>query len=97
MRISQDSDQCVMDLPLLLFRYADVGLDARTPAPMAVLELMACKCVKTCKLPDCFCLTNNLKCMEMCKLQTCTNPREEKEDGVEDEVALTLDYDDDDD
>ncbi|KAJ8364810.1 hypothetical protein SKAU_G00136410 [Synaphobranchus kaupii] len=62
------------------------------PAPMAVLELMACKCGRPCKLPDCSCLANKLKCTEMCKLQTCTNQREEDV-----EVAVTLDdYDDDD-
>ena len=61
------------------------------PAPFAVLELMACKCVRTCKLPDCSCLANKLKCTEMCKLQTCSNQKEEEED----EVTL-IDYDDDD-
>ena len=89
-----------MDLTLILFRYADVGLDARTPSTNGCPRAAgprACKCFKTCKLPDCSCLTNNLKCTEMCKLQTCTNQREEKEDEVEDEVALTLDDDDDDD
>ena len=63
------------------------------PAPMAVLELMACKCVKTCRLPGCPCLTNNFKCTEMCKLQTCTNQRVEEDE----EAAFTVDYDGDDD
>ena len=51
------------------------------PAPMAVLELMACKyvkackCVKTCRLQGCACLTNNFNFTEMCKIQTCTNQR----------------------
>ena len=61
------------------------------PAPIAVLALMACKCVRTCKLPDCSCLDNKLKCTQMCKLQTCSNQKEE-----EDEVQL-IDYDDTDD
>ena len=34
----------------------------------------------TCKLPDCSCLANKLKCTEMCKLQICSNQREEEED-----------------
>lgn len=61
---------------------------------MAVLEFMACKCQRTCKLPDCSYLANKLKCTDMCKLQNCTNQREEEEHV---EVAVTLDnYDDDD-
>lgn len=70
-------------------RYAVVVLVQGPPAPMAVLELMGCKCGKTFS-PGCSCLTNNFKCTEMYKLQTCTNQRVEDED----EVAFTLDYDD---
>ena len=44
-----------------------------TPAPEVVLELLACKCSRVCKLPDCTCLVNGLTCTDMCKLQTCTN------------------------
>ncbi|KAG0722326.1 hypothetical protein GWK47_044675 [Chionoecetes opilio] len=43
------------------------------PAPEVVLELLACKCSRVCKLPDCACLVNGLTCTDMCKLQTCTN------------------------
>lgn len=64
------------------------------PAPLAVLELMACKCARTCKLPDCTCLANRLKCTEMCKLQTCTNQREEEDADVDVEL---LDYENDED
>lgn len=64
------------------------------PAPMAVLELMACKCSRTCKLPDCSCLANKLKCTEMCKLQTCSNQREEDTDVMK---LVEDDGDDDDD
>ena len=39
------------------------------------------KCVRSCKLPDCTCLANGLKCTDMCKLQTCNNqPAEDDED-----------------
>ena len=44
-----------------------------SPAPEAVLQLLACKRVRTCKLPDCTCLANGLKCTDMCRLQTCDN------------------------
>lgn len=43
------------------------------PAPEVVLELLACKCSRVCKLPSCTCLGNGLVCTDMCKLQTCTN------------------------
>ncbi len=42
-----------------------------SPAPDAVLELLACKCVRSCKLPQCTCLSNGLKYTDMCRLQTC--------------------------
>ncbi len=56
--------------------------------------LMACKCSRTCKLPDCSCLANKLKCTEMCKLQTCSNQREEEEEDTD--VMKLVEYDDDD-
>jgi len=33
-----------------------------SPAPDAVLQLLSCKCVRSCKLPVCTCLNNGLKC-----------------------------------
>ena len=50
------------------------------PAPEVVLELLACKCRRSCKLPDCTCLANGLTCTSMCKLQTCSNQTEEQTD-----------------
>ena len=47
------------------------------PAPQAVLELLSCQCSRICKLPGCTCLTNGLKCTDLCRLQDCTNRREE--------------------
>jgi len=29
--------------------------------------------LKKCKAPKCVCITNNLKCTDMCKLQDCDN------------------------
>ena len=52
-----------------------------TPAPDAVLQLLSCKCVRSCKLPDCTCLANGLKCTDMCKVQICNNlPVEDEEE-----------------
>lgn len=62
------------------------------PAPLAVLELLACTCVRTCKLPGCSCLSNKLKCTEMCRLQTCSNKMEEE---VVDEYTQECDSDED--
>ena len=50
-----------------------------SPAPDAVLQLLSCKCVRSCKMPDCTCLSNGLKCTDMCKLQTCNNQPVEKD------------------
>ena len=50
---------------------------------------MACKCARSCKLPECTCLAAGLKCMDMCKLKTCGNQKPDEE-----EPDLTLDYSD---
>jgi len=44
-----------------------------SPAPNAVLEMLSCSCSKTCKAPDCPCVSNMLKCSDMCKLRGCEN------------------------
>ena len=62
-----------------------------SPAPEAVLQLLACKCERTCKLPDCTCLANGLKCTDMCRLQTCDNQPNEDEFDVDLEVSDTDD------
>ncbi len=54
-----------------------------SPAPDAVLQLLSCKCKRSCKLPDCTCLSNGLKCTDMCKLQTCSNQPSEEEPTAE--------------
>jgi len=54
------------------------------PAPDAVLDLLSCKCSRSCKLPSCTCLSNKLACTSMCKFQTCNNQKkQEKEMRVE--------------
>lgn len=50
-----------------------------SPAPDAVLQFLSCRCVRSCKLPDCTCLSNGLKCTNLCKLQTCGNQCSEEE------------------
>ena len=56
------------------------------PAPDAVLELLACKCVRSCKLPKCTCIANGLACTNMCKLQSCSNQKQHEDE--DDSVAL---------
>ncbi|KAG0713846.1 hypothetical protein GWK47_015283 [Chionoecetes opilio] len=42
-----------------------------SPAPDAFMQLLSCKCVRSCGTPKCTCLSNGLKCTDMCRLQTC--------------------------
>ena len=59
------------------------------PAPEAVLDLLACNCTKKCSFPLCMCLTNGLRCTDMCKLTecekqaTCVESSDEDEDDME--------------
>ena len=46
-------------------------------------------CTRSCRLPNCSCLANGLKCTDMCRLSECDNRREEQ--------AVTVDVDADDD
>ena len=43
------------------------------PAPKAVLDLLACNCSTSCKLNNCSCKKNGLKCTKMCKKKNCKN------------------------
>ena len=49
------------------------------PAPAVTLEFLSCSCARSCKLPSCTCLTNGLKCTDMCRLRDCNNGAEEEE------------------
>ena len=49
-----------------------------SPAPDAVLELLACKRVRSCELPKCTCMSNGLACTEMCKLQSWNNHKQQE-------------------
>ena len=62
-RMEKEDDQ-----PMLVIDWMD-----RVPAPEAVLDLLSCLCSRSCKLPSCVCLTNGLKCTDMCRLRNCTN------------------------
>lgn len=48
-----------------------------SPAPEAVLQLLSCNCSRKCKLPECQCMANGLKCTHLCKLRTCENQPQE--------------------
>ena len=43
------------------------------PAPQVVMELIACKCSRMCKAPECQCIVNALECSPACKNQFCDN------------------------
>ena len=43
------------------------------PAPDTVLELLSCTCARSCSNDSCICLTNGLKCTDMCRLKNCFN------------------------
>ena len=62
------------------------------PAPDAVLELLACKCVRSCKLSTCTCMAHGLACTDMCKLQPCSNQKQQED---EDAIVELGDSDDD--
>ena len=64
-----------------------------SPAPDVVLQLLSCNCTLSCKLPECGCLSNGLRCTDMCKLQTCENQAREEEQVAE---LTDCDVDDDD-
>ena len=66
-------------------RQLEINWICGLPAPLAVLKLLSCKCARACKLPNCTCLANELKCTDTCKLNTCKNV-----DG--EEPALDMDY-----
>ena len=73
--------------------------------PKAVLTLLACKCGRSCKLPNCICLTNGLECTDTCQPRSCTiQARDDNDDDVNVEVTTGQNndadvevYDDDDD
>ena len=55
---------------------------------LPVLDLLSCSCTRSCKLPNCSCLINGLKCTDMCKLSDCDNRREDNtEDALTDDCA----------
>ncbi len=61
-----------------------------SPAPEAVLQLLSCKCSRKCKLPECQCMSNGLKCTNMCNLQTCDNhPQEDDHEILITDADLT--------
>lgn len=68
-----------------------------SPAPEAVLELLSCSCSKSCQLPLCTCMANNLKCTSACKLSNCGNVTDEGEEVIDFSVDDTFENDEEDD
>ena len=68
------------------------------PAPDAALELLACKCVRSCKLPMYTCMAHGLTCPDMCKLQSCSNQKQQEDEddivelgGTDDDIGEQVD------
>ena len=61
------------------------------PAPDAVLELLACKCVRSCKLSTCTYMAHGLSCTDMCKLQSCSNQKQQEDEDDIVELGDTAD------
>ena len=47
------------------------------PAPTAVLQLLSCNCVRSCKEDECQFARSGLKCTELCRLANCANWKSE--------------------
>ncbi len=63
------------------------------PAHYAVMELLACKCVRNYKLTKCTGMANRLACTSMCcKLQSSNNQKQQED---EDDIVELGDSDDD--
>jgi len=61
------------------------------PAPDAVLEMLSCKCRKSCRVPQCPCAANGLKCSDICSLSPCEN--QPMNDGTDSEMELSSEDD----
>jgi hypothetical protein len=57
------------------------------PAPTAVLEFLSCSCVRSCKPSNFTCLTNGLRCTDMCRLRDCDNRAEEEVIDDDDDLS----------
>ena len=67
------------------------------PAPEAELEFLKCTYSRSCKLPTCTCMSNNLKCTPACKLENCENmSNKENDDCNYFNFLFSSDYDSDD-
>ena len=56
------------------------------PAPQVVMELIACKCSRVSKAPECQCVANALRCSPACKNQFCDNMIEDGFDELGDDT-----------
>ena len=65
------------------------------PAPDAVLNLLACNCSTKCSFPRCTCVTNGIRCTDMCRLKDCENHIMSDVESSDEELVDDLqDYDD---
>ena len=55
----------------------DIVWMSGSPAPKAVIELLACTCKTVCKSNTCKCILNGLNCSDLCRLADCSNQSDE--------------------
>ncbi|KAG0712501.1 hypothetical protein GWK47_018337 [Chionoecetes opilio] len=58
-----------------------------SPAPDAVMQTTVLQVWRSCELPKCTCLSNGLKCTDMCRLQTWARTRLLKKRGPVDKQS----------
>ena len=55
----------------------DIVWMSGSPAPKAMIELLACTCKRVCKSNTCECILNGLKCSDLCRVADCSNQPDE--------------------
>ena len=77
---------------MMMASLIDIHLMRSQTAQYAVLEFLVCKCVRSCKLTKCTCIASRLACTNICKLQSCSNHKQQED---EDDIVQLGDSDDD--
>ena len=72
-------------------QWLDIVWMSGSPAPKAVIELLACTCRGGCRSNTCECILNGLKCSDLCRLADCSNqPNEMSFQSKEDDDDIDL-------
>ena len=62
----------------------DIKWMTGAPAPQVIMEFLSCKCLRKCQLPECECMSNDLKCVEKYRLHDCANTKDVEDDDDDD-------------